>query len=231
MTIDTTPDWVMECRSREPRREQLSRSILFDWEGQVWTAATNGHRLGAIRGACSDATPEAKLEPVAPRIAAVLKKPTDMSGRQRVAVAELREWFGSDQLNPDCEVCHGKGQWVCDACDGEGYVDCECSCGDEHERQCRECKGRASIVCGKCLPSTKIIDLGKMFGMVFNRSIIRAVIAKLPYEWCYFHPDGERATWFYDDSHAWLLLLMPMRPDVDRDKDLPVFTPGQQAAA
>lgn len=229
-----TPDWVKECVSRVPHRRQLHSPLLFDWNGEPWTAATNGHRLGAVRGACSDAqTPETMgaSGSLYPNIAGVLKRPTDLATRRRVVVAELREWFGSNNLNPDCNVCHGKGKESCADCDGEGTVECECHCGDEHDRECKRCKGKGTWVCPQCLPNTREIDRAKMFGITFDRHILRPVLAKLPYEWCYFHSNGDNATWFYDDSDAWLLLLMPLRGDPALDKDVPVFTPREQAAA
>ena len=34
----------------------------------------------------------------------------------------------------------------CDECDGEGEVDCECDCGDVHNKKCQDCDGEGRII-------------------------------------------------------------------------------------
>jgi len=48
------PEWVSACRSTDPGRQALHKAVLFEFEGAVWTGATNGHRMGAVLGACAD---------------------------------------------------------------------------------------------------------------------------------------------------------------------------------
>jgi hypothetical protein len=46
----------------------------------------------------------------------------------------------------DCKCCHGSGE--CPHCDGDGQMQCECTCGDNHERECSECDGSGD--CPRC---------------------------------------------------------------------------------
>jgi hypothetical protein len=129
-----------------------------------------------------------------------------------VDIGALRSFVGVvDTAEPNkCETCDGEEEIECPECDGDCFDDCECDCGNVHERSCEKCKGEGTVACPNCDPVPPDDDHVRIGARRFRRAILYYAFRYLPNETALWHEGGEgRASVLTGDG--WRLLLMPMR--------------------
>lgn len=121
-------------------------------------------------------------------------------------LSHLKEW--ATRAEPVCQLCNGTKKVKCSECSGTGTVECECTCGDEHDAECEECdKGIADCICAsKSSPAL-------VFGEVLNVIVLERAIRNFsgPFQISQGHARGGKALVFGGDG--WRAAVMPMKAE------------------
>lgn len=176
-----------------------------------WTVATNRHRMVGVRGEYG--FPNAP-DDFAKTLAPILDRAFPGEARA-IDLNALRSFVGCFAVEvppPDCATCKNTGEIVCEECNGEGESECSCSdCGNEHTSDCATCCGDGKDDCPDCDRNTFKPDRGRIFGTLFDRTILRYPLQ---------HLRGDLAAWSAGESNQgiyrletpeWRLLVMPLR--------------------
>lgn len=123
------------CTGSDPHREWMNDRFSI---GDL-NCATEGHIIAAFRGAPLYGPCGAKAD-TAKQIAewhdGASKGLVPFSGK--LLAKDILEADANWPLTDECEECNGSGE-----------VDCECECGDEHQRKCDDCNGDGVTPNGK----------------------------------------------------------------------------------
>lgn len=208
MTLPQQWSWLTMIL--DPDRPQTSKLWTLPFDGEDVTIATDGRRLVMIPGAFGDSVPEEKT-------AETLRKAlTPGENRSRIEWAALRDFVGTVEDPKDCKTCSGTGQsGKCDACDN-GMVDCECSCGDLHEKECEECEGTGKPECPDCRHLYEI-DPIRIGAAPFNRRLLAPLVSRLSAERVAFAQSAIDKPAIFA-TKEWRLVMMPLRDDESLEK-------------
>lgn len=189
----------------DPSRAALATPFQIARDGGAWTVATNGRLLAMRPG-------EFGFGESGPKMGAALQAPTEPS--KRVSLDALRALLPPPAPPRDlCSECGGSGFSDCAECEGHGWIECECDCGDLHEKKCRACKGegRGVCSCGAVAPKMLVCWIGDS---PFNLSVLAPALRALPDSTATVRGGGiAGALWF--EVGAWTLVLMPLRVNDD----------------
>lgn len=203
-------DWSWVASICDPERETCAKPWNMNVNGTPSVVATEGRVLLIVPGAWGE-MPTADIEKSIRHVLNVSPLRPSVS----LSWPALREFVGLPPVAPPvCPDCKGSGVGPkCLDCDGEGYTDCECDCGDIHEKKCRVCDGKGEPTCETCenrrYPEMEPVRIG---GTPFNRHLLTKVVPNLEADEVMFsHEDGLKPAWFL--ASDWSLLVMPLRDD------------------
>lgn len=148
---EVQPDWrskaLTDLVSSRTVRLKIPNLLLINYNGELWTFATNGVEFIAVKGAlvgCIDGRDcQGKINHE--EILNALRVADLMLGRShRSSVEELLQFcweyvpdLKDGETCPQCSgrqclpcpECHGISSFHCDECDGDGTIDCNCAPG------------------------------------------------------------------------------------------------------
>lgn len=206
-------DWIEE----EESRAEIANAGVIAYEGASWLVKTDG-KIGLAMRLADGEEAHGKPHRVADQLAGLLDAPF-AAIEWATTVEAFREAVGEPAPHTLCAMCHGLGGKDCERCDGDGLIECECSCGDQHERDCPDCDGTGGDRCEACgdrkreypegpAPSRVLIRTPQQTSC-FNRRLLSPLLAHVagPITWIQM---GETsvARLRGDD---WIGIVMPMR--------------------
>lgn len=223
----TPLEHLRACAGKDETR-WLSKPFTVEWEGSVWSCATDGHALLMLKGVVPG------VEPLVAKDGATIdfllrdiaNRPRRGTSADWKAVAGFLS-HGLPGTPPPCTVCNGKKTPVveCERCDGEGEIEC-CECGNE--RNCPDCDGVGST--GGCTGCDEIAapqekpDTGRFFGLLVDRRILRRVLGPLSIDQLLIGIGGALDPILLEDSSAtWFAVVMPMRAPSSSPESRPVI--------
>lgn len=143
-------------------------------EGREMAATTDGTLLLLIDSARVDgplaAVPERLTRGMASWFATPCAPVTSVDGDA------LGRFAGVGVLVEMCDACNNEREIGCDDCDGSGRIECECDCGDCHDKDCETCNGEGSRPCKQCKGSPSKNQPATFCGFIINRMKLRAVM-------------------------------------------------------
>lgn len=197
------------CAGPASRRAMIQTPFSQVYEGQAWGIGSDGTRMLMLADVDTGRMDDG------PNVANALAPFRGSSREYSIDLATLAAFVGMPTAPEPCTRCDG-GMVICQECHGKRWVDCQCTCGHEHEKECEYCAdsvdGRVLCACqkwrGRHLRKVMIGDA------LFDAGLVAASLADA--ERC----DGT-ATWVAttpDGPHmlrgdGWRIVMMPLRID------------------
>jgi len=104
-----------------------------------WNMATDSHVILAVKGEPMYARAESKAsKPIDERCAEWAEKVHTPARDMTITAEQVREAMSQWPMVDDYNEVE------CSECGGSGSVECECHCGDQHDRDCETCNGRGT---------------------------------------------------------------------------------------
>jgi hypothetical protein len=105
-----------------------------------WNIATDAHIILAAKGEPMYARAESKAaKPIDERCAEWAERVHTPARDMTITAEQVREAMSQWPMVDDYNEVE------CSECNGSGSVECECHCGDQHDRDCETCKGTGSF--------------------------------------------------------------------------------------
>jgi hypothetical protein len=213
------------------------------WTDDLWPIAIGGepHVVGtdgrlAVAVRTNKGVAESKYERNTEALETLASMFGEASGGVELSRDALIAWCDVDLAAPKCEKCDGVGRHKCSRCQGKRVRTRWCDdCGDQHKCECRDCGTDGTVECWRCdgkgrdqRPPAKI---GRLFGVLVDRRLLRRVLAMAPESFRCVAPKPENfAAPFTFYATGWRAVLMPMRDDDDsRTQEMPTY--GEAVAA
>lgn len=216
-------DWSWLSQLCDPDRAPTRSVWTLTLNGEQWVAATNGRVLVATRGE-TGVVPDSAIAQRIPSLIADAQKGAAVS----VKWAQVRAFVGAPAVfAPICPTCNNVGHLgECEECNGIGHTECECSCGDVHDKSCLECDGIGLERCPTCdLKQYPEIRKGWIGDSLFNLNLLAPVVFRLDADVVTMRhsprPHGTESQVLFE-SPEWLMIVMPLR-STDAEKDTPRF--------
>lgn len=124
-----------------------------------WNMATDSHVILAVEGDPMYARAESKAaKPIDEQCAEWAERVHTPARDLTITAEQVREAMALwPMVDDDNEV-------ECKECGGSGSVECECHCGDQHDRDCETCKGkgmtRSKVPVGKTPNPAEKVSIG-----------------------------------------------------------------------
>lgn len=124
-----------------------------------WNMATDSHIILAVKGDPMYARAESKAaKPIDEQCAEWAERVHTPARDLTITAEQVREAMALwPMVDDDNEV-------ECKECGGSGSVECECHCGDQHDRDCETCKGkgmtRSKVPVGKTPNPAEKVSIG-----------------------------------------------------------------------
>lgn len=197
---------ILDRRSSSHSGDEALR-VPFQLDG--WLVAACGHALLAFR---SDAG--APYSGTNPKLVPIVREVLEVElGGAMLPIARLRELAVIPNDLPPCGHCRSTGKISCNKCSGNGYADCECECGDVHDKKCSCCNGAGGFTCGCGWASAKFLaTLVLVDGQLFDAALIGEYLAAVRAEEFRFTRPKDGKAWIIGGAD-WRLAIMGARGD------------------